>query len=152
MRSPDQRPCIKGILLLSCNPEYENHFGSILNARILHPKIDDAIPALNNLTPIKEKTRLIVIDALFGCWGSNRSWFILDFSPNSLIISKDPVAADYIGAEIILEEQLKHNLKIWERVVYLDKAAEMGLGTNDPKKMELIRFDLSVSQKDNHIN
>jgi hypothetical protein len=49
----------------------KNHFGSITGPELLHGDFSSAIPALNSLEAIKDKTRLIVTDALFGCWFEN---------------------------------------------------------------------------------
>ena len=114
----------------------KNHYGSVDNPNSLHNNFATACATLNSQEAIKDKTRLIVIDGLFGFWGSNRSMFIQDFAPNSLIVSKDPVAADYIGKEMLDEERAKHN-EPPRNVPLLEKAAEMGLGTNDPEKIEL---------------
>ncbi len=69
------------------------------------------------------------------------------FAPNSLIISRDPVAADYIGAEMINEERAKLKMGPKNIRLLLKKAAEMGLGTDDPEKMEVLKVDLGAPEK-----
>ena len=119
----------------------KNHYGSVDNPRTLHKNFATACATLNNQEAIRSKTRLIVIDALFGFWGSNTTMFVSDFAYNALIMSKDPVAADYIGTKILNEERAKHNQPP-RNVPLLEKAAQMGLGTNDPEKIELCMVDL----------
>jgi uncharacterized protein (DUF362 family) len=118
----------------------KNHYGSVDNPQSLHNNFATACATLNCQEAIKGKTRLVVIDALFGCWGSNPTMFVPDFVYNGLIVGKDPVAADYIGAEILNEERAKHNQPP-RNVPLLKKAAEMGLGTNEPEKIELQKLN-----------
>jgi uncharacterized protein (DUF362 family) len=124
----------------------KNHYGSVDNPDSLHGNFATACATLNSQEAIKDKTRLIVIDALFGFWGSNRSMFVQDFAPNSLIVSKDPVAADYIGKEMLDEERANHNQPP-RNVPLLGKAAEMGLGTNDPEKIELRLVEMEEAEE-----
>lgn len=125
----------------------KNHFGSLgVHPQVLHNNISMTIPTLNNQEAIKDKTRLIVIDALFGCWRDNL--MPPDFAPNSLIVSRDPVAADYIGGEMINEERVRLNVARRNMSFLLSKAAEMGLGTDDPEKMELIRLELGPPEEE----
>ncbi len=119
----------------------KNHFGSINEPHKLHENFPSACAILNSHKDIKDKTRLIVIDALFGFWGSNNTMFVQDFAPNSLIVSRDPVAADHIGTEILNDERAKRNLPP-RKVPLLETAAKMGLGTNDPQKIDLTLLDL----------
>jgi uncharacterized protein (DUF362 family) len=125
----------------------KNHFGSLgSDPAVLHNNISLTIPTLNNQEPIKGKTRLVVIDGLFGCWSGFDG--PPQFAPNSLIVSRDPVAADYIGSEMIDEERARLNLRSRNMDVMLNNAAGMGLGTNDPEKMELIRLDLGPPEEE----
>lgn len=125
----------------------KNHFGSLgIDPQVLHNNINMAIAVLNDQEDIRDKTRLIVTDALFGCW---RGLLLPpDFAPNSLIVSRDPVAADYIGAEMINAERARLDLGPRNMTFMLDKAAELGLGTNDPEKIELLKVDLGAPEKE----
>jgi uncharacterized protein (DUF362 family) len=125
----------------------KNHYGSVGIPQSLHDNFETACATLNSQEAIKDKTRLIIIDALFGCWGGNPFAQTPDFAPNSLIASRDPVAADYVGAEMLNEERARHNQPP-RNVPLLEKAAEMGLGTNDPEKMELIKLDLGAPEEE----
>ena len=124
----------------------KNHYGSISSPSSLHGNITSAIPALNSLEAIKDKTRLVVIDALFGCWRNNVS--SANFAPNSLIVTKDPVAANHIGAEIMMEERVKNKQWVPKNIVTTEKAAEMGLGTCDPERIELLKVEMGQPKEE----
>ena len=123
----------------------KNHFGSISDPPALHDNLPVACATLNSQKAIKDKTRLVVIDALFGCW--SRLGDPPNFAPNSLIVTRDPVAADYIGAEMINEERAKFKQPPKNISPLLDKAAELGVGTNNLEKMELLKFVLISKRK-----
>ncbi len=118
----------------------KNHFGSINSPAGFHGNFHSAIPALNSLEVIRDKTRLIVTDALFGCWFLN--FRPPNFAPNSLVVARDPVAADLIGGEILKEERVKNGRGNPKNIIYIEKAAEMGLGTCDPEKIELLKIEM----------
>jgi uncharacterized protein (DUF362 family) len=140
-------PVLKAHSMAVFTLSLKNHFGSLaIHPQVLHNNLNLTIPTLNNQEAIKDKTRLIVIDALFGCWKGQE--LPPDFAPNSLIVSRDPVAADYLGSEMINEERARLNMRPRNMDVMLDKAAGMGLGTNDPEKMELIRVELGPPEEE----
>lgn len=124
----------------------KNHYGSISNAQALHSNFHTACATLNSQEAIKDKTRLVVTDALFAFWGGGWDW-VPEFAPNTLIVSRDPVAADYIGTQMLDAERAKRNQRP-RNVPFIQKAAEMGLGTNDPGKMELLKVDFKASGED----
>ena len=72
---------------------------------------------------------------------ASRGVIIVDFFPNSLVVSRDPVAADYVGTKMLNDERAKHS-KPARNVPLLEEAARMGLGTNDPRKIELQTLEL----------
>ena len=123
----------------------KNQYGSVNNPQMLHNNFATACATLNSQEAIKGKTRLIAIDALFGCWSGH--FDPPQFAPNSLIMTRDPVAADYIGAEMINEERARLNLPPKSIQLLLRRAAEMGLGTNDPNKIELLKVVLGAPEK-----
>ena len=96
---------------------------------------DPQIAQLNASPHIKEKTRLIVCDALLGIHsggpGGSPQW-----AEKRLIVSTDPVAADHQGMMLI--EQKRKDLRlssIHRKARHIRTAAEMGLGTDNPEKM-----------------
>ncbi|MCX7918521.1 MAG: DUF362 domain-containing protein [bacterium] len=83
----------------------KNHYGSVNNPGTLahgsppngcNPDVAD----ISNSTTIRTKTKLIIIDALFGkhTWGPGGS---PNITFNGLIFSTDPVAADCVGRDIL---------------------------------------------------
>jgi uncharacterized protein (DUF362 family) len=139
-------PVLKAHGLAGTTLSLKNHFGSINNPPPLHNNLPTACATLNSQEAIKDKTRLIVIDALFGCWSGHIN--PPNFAPNSLIVTRDTVAADYIGTEMINEERAR--LSLWPKNIrfLLRKAAEMRLGTDDPEKMEVFKVQLGATEKE----
>lgn len=124
----------------------KNHYGSIAGPSRHHEDVMDYIPYLNNLPPIKNKTRLIVLDAIF-CeykWVNGRSQRYVS-KINKILFSKDPVAIDYLGWKIIERERSKYGLQaLSKKPAYIKNAAKLGLGYDDPKKFEHIELNLGT--------
>jgi hypothetical protein len=60
-----------------------------------------------------------------------------------LMIGKDPVALDYLGLMILEEERKKREIgTLMCRSKYIQTAAEMGIGTNNPKQMEVREIEV----------
>jgi uncharacterized protein (DUF362 family) len=86
----------------------------------------EAIALVNTAPDIKNKTRLIVGDALFGvCTMGPIS--PPDFAYNGLIVGTDPVATDHQARLIIENERKKRNLPIVPST-QIDHAIKLGLG------------------------
>jgi hypothetical protein len=99
---------------------------------------------LNSLPPIREKTRLIVCDALKPLADGGpgmKPEFIWEY--RSVIVSADPVALDYQGWQIIESRRKEIDrpplAESGRRPKFITTAASLGLGTNDPAKMEVVR-------------
>jgi len=105
----------------------KNHFGTTSYPADLHDPFATRCAELNAHEAIKDKTRLIVIDALFGGTGDGPA-----FVANSLILSADTVAADTVGTDMIIE-----GLGIPMTVPLLGKAVEMGLGAS-PEEIQKV--------------
>ncbi len=89
----------------------KNHFGSIPSPKCLHDGLGDKshIADLCATPSIRGKVRVNIADALFANWHGNvwcpRPWNTFpEPSPNSLIMSKDPVAIDSVMLDHIIEE------------------------------------------------
>ncbi|MGE5253587.1 MAG: DUF362 domain-containing protein [Planctomycetaceae bacterium] len=86
----------------------------------------EAIALINTAPDIKNKTRLIVGDALFGsCTMGPIS--PPDFAYNGLIVGTDPVATDHQVRLIIENERKKRNLPLVPSP-HIDHAIKLGLG------------------------
>lgn len=124
----------------------KNHYGSVDNPGSLHGNnCDPYIADLNNTDTIKEKTRLIVLDASVGIYNGGPGG-APQFYYNSLILGKDPVALDYHCLQIIDEERKNHGLQpianVGRPAKYIQTAAKLGLGTMDPAEMQVIQLDV----------
>lgn len=134
----------------------KNHVGSVDNAKKLFheppepgnfihaflgrgkPK-QDRIALINTAPDIKEKTKLIVGDALFGIYqrGPDGS---PQFTYNGLIIGTDPVAIDHQARKIINEERVKRDIPPI-KAEHIEIAAQLGLGAsiNETKIISLYK-------------
>lgn len=121
----------------------KNHYGSFDNPGRHHGNnCNPAMADFNSLPVIKEKTRLVVIDALrpqhSGGPGLQDKH---QFNYYGLMVATDPLAADYHGVEIIkkkLAEVGRAPLSDGQ-LAWLQAAQERGVGTCDPAKIELLR-------------
>lgn len=120
----------------------KNHYGSVDNPGSLHGNsCDPFIADLNNTDPIKEKTRLIVMDASVGIYsGGPGGW--PQFQYNSLILGQDHVALDYHCLQIINEERKKHGIQPVANAQHIKTAADLGLGTMDPNEMQVTQLNI----------
>ncbi len=121
----------------------KNHYGTCHNAIQMHGyNCDPWIPALNTTGPIKGKQHLNIIDGLFGINSGGPSGSP-QFAANQLIMSKDIVATDYIGSELLKENGC---LTLVE-AHHVDTAANdpYTLGTNNPDLMDLVEINNPVT-------
>ena len=138
-------PMLKDHSMSGVTCAMKNHYGSHNNPGNHHANgCDPFLAELNSLPAIKDKTRLIVCDALkpvaSGGPGAKPEF---TWAYKSLLISADPVAMDYRGWEIIEARRKEVGLPTLadegRPVKFISTAASMGLGTNDPSKIEIVR-------------
>ena len=117
----------------------KNHYGSVDNPGAMHGNnCDPFIAELNNAPDIKNKTKLIVLDALLGIYLGGPGG-APQFKPNIIAMSYDTVAMDWYGMQLINEEhQNRGRGEVTEKARYIQTAAKMGLGTNDKSQIELV--------------
>ena len=124
----------------------KNHYGTIDKPSRFHAgeNIQRGIPEINALPPIKERSRLIIGDALQIVLGN--SWTAAE-KANTITMSFDPVAHDTIGLEMFKEiiKAKGRSTKPYEDLAnpWLANAAQLGLGTNDLNHIELIEVPLT---------
>ena len=135
-------PIMKSHQFVLASGALKNHYGTvrfsdgITGPIYLHPPvIHESIVDINNHPQIKQKTRLIVMDALFGrtkkSGGPPDKWQIFNnANPARLYVSQDPVALDSVTANFIRNElrQRRQELLADE---YLRLAAAVGLGVHE---------------------
>ena len=108
----------------------KNHYGTVRDPGALHGgDCDPYIAALNALPVIRDKTRLIVCDALRTC---PYDWDHM-VRENLIMMSFDPVANDTVARQVLLDRCQADGRKgtyILERSHYLDTAFKLGLGAD----------------------
>ncbi len=119
----------------------KNHYGSVKNPSALHGNgCDPFLADLNAMPPIRDKTRLILVDALrpVGDGGPaanpGATW-----TYGAILAATDPVALDTVGCQILDEWRATKGLpSIAPRAHYIRTAAQKGLGVDDPARIELV--------------
>ncbi len=127
----------------------KNHYGSVMFPNLLHNSIAAKMAALNALSPIRERTRLVIGDILIANLKLQYTWpYWRDaVKAHSILMSYDPVAHDTVGLDIFEKlataNQLDRSTSKELCQSCLDASAKLGLGTNDPTKMDLVKVRLS---------
>jgi uncharacterized protein (DUF362 family) len=116
----------------------KNHYGTFDRPQNYHgSRMARGIAELNSLLPIRERSRLLIGDAL-RVVTAGRSQSI---QGNSIYMSFDPVALDTIGLQDILnvltEEHMDTRSTEANTRPWLIHATELGLGTDDIAHIEL---------------
>lgn len=137
-------PILKDHSLAGITVSMKNHYGSFDNPGAHHGNnCDPYIADLNDLPVIREKTRLIICDALRPTaeggpqYSPRHVWTF-----GGLLLSTDPVALDYWGWRILEARRQETGLGTLEQAGrpprQLASAAARGVGTQDPDRIELI--------------
>ncbi len=142
-------PVLKTHMMAGVTFAMKNHFGSYSSPSALHSPTMQEVAALNALPQIKDRTRLIIGDALTACvrYKNSYPYWDSDWTGDSIYMSYDPVALDTLGLEKLsqlLEADGGDPTSI-QRMAKpaLDLAVELGLGTNDPANMDIEEVTLS---------
>ncbi|MHB9038050.1 MAG: DUF362 domain-containing protein [Armatimonadota bacterium] len=129
-----------GIAGISCC--LKNHYGSFNNPGDYHANhCNPAMADFSAIPMVKDKTRLVVIDALRAQYDAGPGPKVdAQFNYYGLICSTDPVAADYQGLEIIQAKRKEVGLAPIPAAdtAWLQSAQERGVGICDPARIELI--------------
>jgi len=116
----------------------KNHYGSINNPGDMHSNLCDPYIAILNQTinqTFPGKQALAMVDCLYGCYSGGPNG-PPQFFYKGLIMSRDPVACDQQGLEIINAQRQSHNLQPVS-APHIATAASLGLGTNDLAAMDV---------------
>jgi hypothetical protein len=142
-------PVLKSHMISGLTFAMKNHYGSVDYPSVLHSSVEQAIPELNALPPIKDRTRLVIGDILEANLKYAGSWpyWKADWKGDSILMSFDPVAHDTLGMQILERLQTENNANVSSflrelAASYLKVGAELGLGTDDPKNMEVAEVKL----------
>jgi len=136
-------PVLKTHTLAGFSGALKNDLGCVANPSDFHPDNCRAAADLCALAAIAEKRRLVICDALRPLFDKGPTdvpryrW-----NYGALIFATDPVAADIVGRDILLEKRKAFaGGKSWPLsppAAYLERAIELGLGVGAPEKIELI--------------
>lgn len=130
-----------GITGISCC--MKNHYGSFNNPGRHHGNhCTPAMADFSSIPAVKDKTRLVVVDAVRPQHSNGPGLHTKDqFNYHSLMVSADPVAADYHGVQIIQEALVKAGKQpiSQDALIWLQAAQDRGVGTCDPSKIELLK-------------
>jgi uncharacterized protein (DUF362 family) len=124
----------------------KNHYGTINNPSAFHygQQMQRGLAEISTLPPIKDKTRLIIGDALTLVLGDN---WDQPLPSDSIFMSFDPVAHDAAGLQVLGEaitSQGRNPARNFKQAGYwLASGADLGLGTNDPAHMDFIEEKLA---------
>ncbi|HOX38262.1 MAG TPA: DUF362 domain-containing protein [Candidatus Brocadiia bacterium] len=100
------------------------------------------IPVVNSMEPVKTKRRISICTAFKGVFegGPMPSKPQNQWLRNSVIVATDPVAMDRVALELVQAARKERNktdlFMTGRKPLYIAKAAEMGLGTNDMEKID----------------
>jgi len=146
-------PILKDHNIAGMTLALKNHYGTIANPAAYHAnRCNPYCADLNALPAIRDKTRLIIGDALRPvCDGGPMDRPAARWNYNGLLVSTDPVAMDVQGWRILDARREEMGLRPLERVgrkpQYIETAAERGLGVCDPERMEVMERDLGQAEK-----
>jgi uncharacterized protein (DUF362 family) len=121
-------------------------FGAIHNPNKYHLNVGDPYVAdVFMLPPIRQKVRLHICDAINAQYEGGPSYMPQWTWPyNGLIVSRDPVALDHLGWQIIEKKRTEMGMKSLKELkrepTYIATAADSRheLGTNDLNRMEVV--------------
>ena len=124
----------------------KNMFGAIHNPNKYHLNVGDPYVAdVNMLPPIRQKVRLHLCDAITAQYEGGPSYMPQWTWPyNGLLVSRDPVALDTLGWQIIERKRAEKGMKPLQALGrtprYIATAADPQhrLGTNDPRQIEAV--------------
>jgi len=129
-----------GITGISCS--LKNHYGSFDNPGNHHDNnCNPAMADFSSIPMVKEKTRLVVADALRPQYdGGPGMKADAQWNLYSLMVSADPLAIDYRGLQIIQKKRQEAGLAAIKPKVtgWLAAAQERGVGTCDPSRIEVV--------------
>jgi uncharacterized protein (DUF362 family) len=122
----------------------KNHYGTIDNPRDCHSNYCDPFVAKMNQTPqIREKTKLIICDAVFGIYKGGPLG-APQWQERAILASTDPVALDYTGLQIINEKRRQNGKDpVTKKAIHIKTAMAHGLGTCDPEQINLEEVSLA---------
>jgi hypothetical protein len=141
-------PILTGITFFGAGISFamKNHFGTFDQPQRFHgERFVLGVTELNALSPIRDRTRLVIGDILTS--ETYRSHYgRLVVGGETLLMSFDPVALDTVGMQIAVDAYAAEGsdpTSVTDQAApWLMRAAELGLGTSDPADTELVEVNL----------
>jgi len=141
-------PVLKQHMLSGMSGALKNQFGCIHNPNKMHlDKCDPYISEVNALPAIRQKQRLIVMDALRPVVDNGPSYQPgMGEVANALLFAVDPVAADVVGLELLEELRRKRGLPSLDKVdlapTHIATSARMGLGVGERGAIDVVFIEV----------
>ncbi len=143
-------PVLKSHMLAGMSFALKNHYGTIPNPQDFHSGrwINEGMIALNLLPPIRQRTRLIIGDALAAClrYKNSYPYWSTDWKGDSILMSFDPVAHDAIGLDIFRQALTADGgnpaSAVNMAMPWLENGSKMGLGTHRSDQIEFLKISL----------
>jgi uncharacterized protein (DUF362 family) len=141
-------PVLKDHGIVGVTMALKNLFGAIHNPNKYHLTAGDPYVAdVNMLPPIRQKVRLTICDAIAPQYEGGPSYMPQWSWPfNGILTSRDPVALDYTGWQIIEQKRAEKGIEplrdVHREPAYIARAADAQhrLGTNDPNLIEKVEI------------
>ncbi|HUI58223.1 MAG TPA: DUF362 domain-containing protein [Bryobacteraceae bacterium] len=141
-------PVLKDHGIVGVTMALKNLFGAIHNPNKYHLDTGDPYVAdVYMLSPIRQKVRLTICEAVSPQFEGGPSYMPQWAWPfNGVIVSRDPVALDYIGWQIIEQKRAEQGLPTLRHErrepVYIARAADAQhrIGTNDPAAIDRVEI------------
>jgi hypothetical protein len=138
-------PVLKSHMMAGLTFALKNHYGTLRTPQSFHSGtlINHGIGELNGLPPIKDRTRLIIGDALTACLRYRNSfpYWAPDYTGDSITMSFDPVATDAVALDMLAGMMREHDVStdfaLSRAAPWLEHATEIGLGTHRLEEIDL---------------
>lgn len=132
-------PLFKNHSLVLSTMAFKNHLGTTRpGPSNLHSGIENNLADLNASLHIRNKTRLLVGDALWGIWtggpgGVPQRWstFPGGQTPNSIFMATDPVAHESVMLDYLVAERVYHGRDLRSHQFLEDAMTVYGLGIHE---------------------
>jgi uncharacterized protein (DUF362 family) len=141
-------PVLKQHMLSGMSGALKNQFGCIHNPNKMHlDKCDPYISEVNALPAIRQKQRLIVMDALRPVVDNGPSYQPgMAEVANALLFAVDPVAMDVVGLELLEELRRKRGLPSLDKVdltpTHIQTSAKTGLGVGERAAIDVVSIEV----------
>jgi len=141
-------PVLKQHMLSGMSGALKNQFGCIHNPNKMHlDKCDPYIAEVNAIPAIRNKQRLIVMDALRVVVDNGPSYQPgMAEVANTLMFATDPVAVDVVGLELVEGLRRRRDLPPLDKVdlapTHLQTSAKLGLGCADRSAIDVVTIEV----------